>query len=139
MNGDVLTSLDYAGLFEATATRATPSRSRRTGASSAASTACCTSTDDAERAATQRVNGYEEKPEIPYTVSMGVYMLEPRALDHIPVGERSTSRTSCSPCSRPASRSGRSSTTGYWLDIGRHDDYEQALADYEQILPRLMP
>ena len=27
---------------------------------------------------------------------------------------------------------------GYWLDIGRHDDYEQAIADYEQILPRLL-
>jgi len=28
---------------------------------------------------------------------------------------------------------------GYWLDIGRHDDYQQALADYEEILPRLLP
>ena len=27
---------------------------------------------------------------------------------------------------------------GYWLDIGRHDDYEQALGDYETILPRLL-
>jgi NDP-mannose synthase len=27
---------------------------------------------------------------------------------------------------------------GYWLDIGRHDDYEQALADYEKVLPRLL-
>ena len=28
---------------------------------------------------------------------------------------------------------------GYWLDTGRHDDYEQALRDYETILPRLIP
>jgi NDP-sugar pyrophosphorylase family protein len=28
---------------------------------------------------------------------------------------------------------------GYWLDIGRHDDYEQALEDYEAVLPRLLP
>ena len=32
------------------------------------------------------VTGYEEKPEIPYTVSMGVYALSPAAIEHIPQG-----------------------------------------------------
>jgi len=32
------------------------------------------------------VSGFEEKPEIPYVVSMGVYVLEPAALDYIEQG-----------------------------------------------------
>jgi NDP-sugar pyrophosphorylase family protein len=27
----------------------------------------------------------------------------------------------------------------YWLDIGRHDDYEQAQDDFERIRDRLIP
>ncbi len=28
---------------------------------------------------------------------------------------------------------------GYWLDIGRHEDYERAIADFERIEPLLLP
>jgi hypothetical protein len=28
---------------------------------------------------------------------------------------------------------------GYWLDIGRHDDYEKAIAEYEQVEHMLYP
>ena len=28
---------------------------------------------------------------------------------------------------------------GYWLDIGRHDDYEQAIAEFDRLLPDLLP
>jgi NDP-sugar pyrophosphorylase family protein len=28
---------------------------------------------------------------------------------------------------------------GYWRDIGRHDDYEQAQAEIEDMLPKLLP
>ena len=85
------------------------------------------------------MTGYEEKPELPYTVSMGVYVIEPRAFS-------TTSRRGGVRLPGPRARSlaagepvGSFLYDGYWLDIGRHDDYEQALADYEQILPRLMP
>ena len=28
---------------------------------------------------------------------------------------------------------------GYWLDIGRHDDYEKAIAEYEELKDTLWP
>ena len=28
---------------------------------------------------------------------------------------------------------------GYWLDIGRHDDYEQAQEEFESVRDRLIP
>ncbi len=34
-----------------------------------------------------RVTGYIEKPTNDYTVSMGIYVFEPRVLEYIPVGE----------------------------------------------------
>jgi hypothetical protein len=27
---------------------------------------------------------------------------------------------------------------GYWLDIGRHEDYEKAILEFEQVKPILM-
>ena len=139
MNGDVLTSLDYAGLYEAhrdsghALTIATHRRVLRS------EYGVLHLDGHAEGASTQRVNGYEEKPEIPYIVSMGVYMLEPRAVDHIPVGKAFDIPDLVLALLAAGEPVGSFLYDGYWLDIGRHDDYEQALADYEQILPRLMP
>ena len=28
---------------------------------------------------------------------------------------------------------------GYWLDIGRHEDYEKALIEFEQLRPMFLP
>src|SRR4030095_7715611 len=36
---------------------------------------------------TSRVRGFEEKPEIVSPVSMGIYVMEPAVLDHIPSGQ----------------------------------------------------
>ena len=51
----------------------------------------------------------------------------------------STCPTSSSRCSPPASRSARTVYDGYWLDIGRHDDYEQAIAEFEELKDTLWP
>ena len=82
---------------------------------------------------------YEEKPEIPYTVSMGVYVLEARALDSIPRGVHFDIPDLVLALLAADEPVGSYLFDGYWLDIGRHDDYEQALHDYETILPRLIP
>ena len=80
------------------------------------------------RGDTQRVTGFEEKPEIPYVVSMGVYVLEPRAARlHRGRASTSTCPTWCCGCSTRASQVGSYLFDGYWLDIGRHEDYEKAI------------
>jgi NDP-sugar pyrophosphorylase family protein len=136
MNGDVLTALDYGELMAChkeagnALTVATHRRVVRTeyGVLHV----------DGQRGATDCVTGYEEKPELPYTVSMGVYVLEPRALAHIPRGERFDIPDLVLALLEAGEAVGSYLYEGYWLDVGRHDDYEQALMDYEVILPRLI-
>jgi NDP-mannose synthase len=136
MNGDVLTTLDYRELFEIhrragnALTIATHRRTVRTeyGVLHV----------DGSHGETGRVSGYEEKPTLEYTVSMGVYVLEPAALAHIPRGERFDIPDLVLALLDAGQPVGSHLFKGYWLDIGRHDDYEQALSDYEQILPRLL-
>ena len=70
---------------------------------------------------------------------MGVYVFEPAPRDYVPRDARSTSRTSSGAPAAKASGSARCLYDGYWLDIGRHDDYEQAIAEYEGLLPQLLP
>lgn len=136
MNGDVLTTLDYGALLELhrragnAMTIATHRRTVRTeyGVLHV----------DGSRGDTGRVTGYEEKPELEYTVSMGVYVLDPGALEHIPPGQRFDIPDLVLALLAAGEAVGSHLFEGYWLDIGRHDDYEQALADYERILPRLL-
>jgi NDP-mannose synthase len=136
MNGDVLTTLDYGELFEIhrragnALTIATHHRTVRTEYGVLHL--------DGHHGETRRVTGYEEKPTLEYTVSMGVYVLEPAALAHIPRGERFDIPDLVLALLDAGEPVGSHLFEGYWLDIGRHDDYEQALSDYEQILPRLL-
>ncbi len=134
MNGDVLTTLDYAELLEAhrragnALTIATHRRTVRTEYGVLHL--------DGHHGETERVTDYEEKPELEYTVSMGVYVLEPSALEQVPAGRRFDIPDLVLALLSAGKPVGSLLYDGYWLDIGRHDDYEQALADYEQILPR---
>ena len=136
LNGDVLTSLDYSALF-----------AEHAASGNALTIATHHRTVRSEYGVLhvegdgplQRVVDYEEKPEIPYTVSMGVYVLDARALDAIPRGKRFDIPDLVLELLRRGEGVASYPFDGYWLDIGRHDDYEQALGDYETILPRLLP
>jgi NDP-sugar pyrophosphorylase family protein len=75
--------------------------------------------------------GYREKPSFAFQVSMGVYILDPSAWDYLRPGEPlpmpdllESMRGEGRPvhCYRQAC---------YWLDIGRHDDYATANEIFE--------
>jgi NDP-sugar pyrophosphorylase family protein len=86
-----------------------------------------------------RVVGYDEKPSLSYTVSMGVYVVEPEACRFVP-RDRPFDFPDLVQALLRADRSvGAFAYDGYWLDIGRQDDYEQALAEFEQLRPQLLP
>ena len=74
-----------------------------------------------------RLTGYDEKPEIDYTASMGVYCFAPRALSHIEPGERLDFPDLILRLIAAGEMVRAWPSDDYWLDIGRHDDYEQAL------------
>ncbi|MGH8061493.1 MAG: sugar phosphate nucleotidyltransferase, partial [Pseudoxanthomonas sp.] len=81
--------------------------------------------------------GFEEKPSIPFLVSMGVYAVSRRVLDVIPVDQA----FGFDDLVLGFLAKGDSVVTvphdGYWLDIGRPDDYERAIDDWPELSKRL--
>lgn len=137
MNGDVLTALDYDALYQAHKSAGnllTIATHRRV-----------VKTDygvihvNGKTGATTSVTGYEEKPEIPYVVSMGVYVAEPEILSYIPPGEHFDVPDLVVKLLEAGEPVGSYLYDGYWLDIGRHDDYERAIEEYEQLKDKLLP
>jgi NDP-sugar pyrophosphorylase family protein len=77
---------------------------------------------------TQAVVGYQEKPVFDCMVSMGIYVLEPQALEFIPEGGYFDFPDLVQALLAAGAPVGGFVYEGLWLDIGRHDDYEQAVA-----------
>lgn len=80
-----------------------------------------------------RIKDYVEKPTTSHLVSMGVYIFEPLVLEFI------KGRGYLDFPDLVKLLLGRGLPvhyypfTGYWLDIGRHEDYDQAVTEYETL------
>ena len=79
----------------------------------------------------RRVNSYEEKPEVTSTVSMGVYVVEPRALRYIPENGYFDFPDLVQALLAAEEPVGAYLHDGLWFDIGRADDYERAVRIWE--------
>jgi NDP-sugar pyrophosphorylase family protein len=137
MNGDVLTALDYARLYRLhceAGNLMTIATHRRV-----VSTDYGVIHEDGMLGETRRVTGYEEKPEIPYTVSMGVYVFEPAVLNYIEPAVYLDLPDLVLRLLDEGEQVAHYLYDGYWLDIGRHDDYEKAISEYEQLKDTLWP
>jgi NDP-sugar pyrophosphorylase family protein len=124
MNGDVLTTLDYAALIE---------HHKREGALLTIAThpkqvQIDLGVIDSEGG---RVTGYREKPRLDYRVSMGIYVYEPAALEHLPEQ---------GPCQFPdlvlrlldaGEPVAVFENDADWYDIGTLSEYERAIDDLE--------
>jgi NDP-sugar pyrophosphorylase family protein len=79
-----------------------------------------------------RLVGFREKPKVSQLVSMGIYAVNRRVLDHIPAegpfgfDELMLKLISVDQAVNVVRHD------GYWLDIGRHDDYERATIEFEK-------
>ncbi len=132
MNGDILTNIDFADLLtthvraQAPLTVATYAREHRVDFG-------------VLDVADNRVVRFREKPTYTYSVSMGVYAVSNRALRQYPPGAPfgfddlvlDLLRRGSGPASYPFS--------GYWLDIGRPDDYDQANREFPALKSLLLP
>ncbi|MGC9671065.1 nucleotidyltransferase family protein [Planosporangium sp. 12N6] len=131
MNGDVLTDLDYADLL---------SGHRASGAPLTVATYARRVKIDFGVLTTSgsRVVEFTEKPTIDYRVSMGVYGLSKRTLrgyaPGTPLGFDELVLDLIAGDDPP----GEYAFDGYWLDIGRPDDYDRANAEFDEIKPRLL-
>jgi NDP-sugar pyrophosphorylase family protein len=135
MNGDVLTDLDLSGFLAAHADSGAAATIAAHERDVQISLGVLQFGDDSD---SDRLTGYVEKPTYHYEVSMGVYAFSPRVLAFIEPG--------C-PLDFPdlvlrlldAGEAVRAVRSGsYWLDIGRHDDYETAIEEFERMKARLL-
>lgn len=85
-----------------------------------------------------RLTRYIEKPTLSYSVSMGIYVFEKKVLGWIPSKRyldfpeliqkllRKEKRVVCYP------------SDDFWLDIGRHEDYEEAQKKFQEMRKKLL-
>jgi NDP-mannose synthase len=136
MNGDVLTDMDYTALFEhhvASGAAVTVAATRRHVNISLGVM------EFGNPATPERLTHYIEKPTLSYEVSMGVYCFAPRVLDHIEPNVRLDFPDLILRLLALGERVNAWRPDVYWLDLGRHDDYEQAMQDFDSVRHRLLP
>lgn len=75
--------------------------------------------------------GFREKPHIMCDVSMGIYMVNSRILKRIPVANFYGFDNLMIDCLESSTPIHVEPFHGYWLDIGRPDDYVQAIEEFE--------
>lgn len=132
MNGDILTDLDFAGVLKHHEASGAPL--------TIATYARQVKIDFGVLTADEgTITGFQEKPSIDYRVSMGVYGVSRSALAKytpgLPLGFDELVLDLLAAGTPPSAYE----FGGYWLDIGRPDDYDRANAEFSTIRPALMP
>jgi NDP-sugar pyrophosphorylase family protein len=136
MNGDLLTSLKFTDLVQA-----------HVASGAAASIAIQRRDVQMEFGVldlgdpvgdSRQILNYREKPLLEATVSMGVYVFEPEAVDLIEPGLRLDLPEFVMRLLERGDKVAGYPFEGYWLDIGRHNDYQKALEDYERMKDALL-
>ncbi len=132
MNGDILTTLNYHRLIQYHRRKkgvVTIAMSQKKVALELGVMECDPNA---------RLTRYLEKPILSYSVSMGIYVFEKEALEWIPRGKyldfpeliqkllKEQERVICYPSS------------DFWLDIGRHEDYEEAQKKFQKMRKKLL-
>lgn len=131
MNGDVLTSLDFSeflAFHKRTGSKATIALNQRH---------VDIDFGVIELDSDRRLRGYTEKPRIDYLVSMGVYAFHESILEYIPANSYLDIPDLMKRLLADGETVNGYIHEGYWLDIGRPDDYEKANEDTENIYREL--
>ncbi len=132
MNGDILTTLNYRKLIDY--------HRRKEGVVTIAMSQKKVKLDFGvmEYNRSQRLTRYVEKPLLSYDVSMGVYIFEKDVMRSIPHNRyldfpeliqkliRGGEKVVCYP------------SQDFWLDIGRHEDYEEAQKMFQRMRKKLL-
>lgn len=128
MNGDLLTDLDFRKLYdyhlknESLITIATYKRTEKVDFG-------VMEIDKSKNI----VLDFKEKPEYELNVSMGVYVLNKKVLNKIPLNEQFGFDNLMLTLLKDKQTIKVYPYDGYWLDIGRPDDYEKANKDIEKL------
>ena len=136
MNGDVLTDLDYRALLQGHAESGAP----LTVAAYDRVVKIDFGVLEIGGPTGDRIVEFREKPVEHFSVSMGVYAASPRDAARLP---RRSSRSGFDELVLDLMAAGDPPRVhrfdGYWLDIGRPDDYDRANEEWDVAPARLLP
>lgn len=85
------------------------------------------------------ITGYIEKPTYDYSVSMGIYVFEPKVLAYIPKGQYYDFPDLVKKLIEIGEKVIGYRFDGYWQDLGRPDDYESAAQDFDHMRSQFLP
>jgi NDP-mannose synthase len=133
MNGDVLTDLNLGRLYDEHV------KAGRMFTIAASHRTHIVDYGVLDTDASGNLIGFREKPSFDYTVSMGIYVVNREMLNMVPEGRK----YGFDDLMLDALKTGRPVHVelykGYWLDIGRVDDYMKAIDDFEERRNQLIP
>jgi NDP-mannose synthase len=141
MNGDVLTTLSLSDLIQkhrdthAAATIATHYRQVKVDLG----VIQYANTDEDSSRHNDEIAGYIEKPSYDFFVSMGIYVFEPSVLKYIPYNQYLDFPDLVLKLINHKERVMGFPFDGYWQDLGRPDDYDQAIQDFETLKSQILP
>ena len=133
MNGDILTDLDYKALIayhkkkKAIATVATYQRDAHIDFGVL------------DRDETNRIVGFRGKPTYHFDVSMGVDVFSKEVLEYVPKGKPFGFDQLMYALTDAKAPVFSYPHDGYWLDIGRPDDYARSIEEFERYKDKFLP
>ncbi|MCX6689108.1 MAG: sugar phosphate nucleotidyltransferase [Methanoregula sp.] len=133
MNGDILTDLDYRKLIEA---------HKKYGAIATVATYKRDVNIDfgvLEQNAEHKIIAFREKPTFHFDVSMGIYVFSKKILDYVPADTPFGFDQLMYALTERNEAVYSYPHTGYWLDIGRPDDYARSIEEFERYKDRFLP
>ena len=84
------------------------------------------------------LRGIQEKPRVKYEVSMGIYMMSIKSLDYFSSDDIYGFDNLMHDLIAAKKRVAVNKFAGFWLDIGRPDDYAQAIDEFERICTQFL-
>ena len=132
MNGDVLTDLNFFNLFD--------EHNKRDDDFTIAGALRKETIEYGilETNTSSKLVGFKEKPKYEYLVSMGVYIMNKKLLEMVP----GNTPYGFDNLMYDSIDNGKSvyvhQHNGYWMDIGRPDDYSKAIDDFDRIKEELI-
>ncbi|MFA7084411.1 MAG: nucleotidyltransferase family protein [Arcobacteraceae bacterium] len=132
MNGDILTDLNYSTFFE------THSKDKNIFTISSYQREVRSEFGVLEFNEQNTLIGFKEKPIQKYEVSMGIYMVSKRVIEYIPQDTFYGFDHLMIDLMKDKQKPKIKRFDGYWLDIGRPDDYIQAIDEFDKLKDKFL-
>lgn len=126
MNGDLLTTLDYMKLIDY------HKKQKPIATVAAQKRSVDVDFGIIQRNQDDHMVKYIEKPTLSYTVSMGIYIFEPEILELIPRDTKLDFPDLMQLLLEKEKKVVIYNSNDFWLDIGRPDDYQRAIEEFEK-------